>query len=206
MDGLDDVIAGRLRNFLEGGKIRREEFAAGMTRLGFRWTANRVTQVVTQRRPMSLLEITAVCSLLGVPLKDLMGQEGEVELPSGSVRIAHLWPSLCGDQRWAMEVAQEAGLRGGVEGWVHNEAAVKVGRRLGIRPDLVDLFARDLWGLTLAEERDRRVGPPADGESGRALQARRGHVTRQLVEDLRSHMRDGADRLMEGQRDGEDRP
>ncbi|MGY1713082.1 tyrosine recombinase XerC [Geodermatophilus sp. SYSU D01106] len=39
------------------------------------------------------------------------------------------------------------------------------------------------------------------GWDGRALQARRGHVTRLLVEELRTRLREGATNLMEGQND-----
>jgi transcriptional regulator with XRE-family HTH domain len=47
----------------------------------------------------------------------------------------------------------------------------------------VQLEAERLWGRRLAEERDRRLEVDA-GTSPRSLQARRGHTTRALLEEL----------------------
>ncbi|MGY1680711.1 helix-turn-helix domain-containing protein [Geodermatophilus sp. SYSU D01176] len=185
MDELDRLIAKRLGAFLENSGMRRQDLANAMNVMGFRWTANRVTQVVTGRRPLSLLELAGICAH-GVPLSELLGEDGEIQLPDGTVRVAELWPALSGEGTWAQRAARERGIAGtSVEGWIPNEAAIKAGKRLGIAPGLVDLWAHSLWGHSLADERDRRVGSTREGETPRALQARRGHVTRALIEELK---------------------
>jgi transcriptional regulator with XRE-family HTH domain len=63
-------------------------------------------------------------------------------------------------------------------------AELKAAERLGWDPDRVRDMAMRLWGTTLNAERDRRVGTTSDGGSSR-LGARRGHVTRALIEELR---------------------
>lgn len=60
----------------------------------------------------------------------------------------------------------------------------KVAERLGWDPGRVRDMAKRLWGATLNSERDRRVGTTRDGGSSH-LGARRGHVTRALIEELR---------------------
>jgi transcriptional regulator with XRE-family HTH domain len=63
-----------------------------------------------------------------------------------------------------------------------DEATVKAARRLDADPVDVDAMAQRLWGRTLTAERDVRVGAAT---RSRADQARRGHVTRALIDELR---------------------
>jgi len=65
---------------------------------------------------------------------------------------------------------------------VAGEAEERVGRTLGVSKMDVAYLAVGLWGRTLAEERDRRVG---DDVPLASRSAKRGRVTRRLVEDLR---------------------
>src|SRR4051812_20282652 len=92
--------------------MRHEDMARAMTNLGFRWTANRVTQVVTARRPMSLLELAGVCAVLRRPIGDLVGDEGEVELPAGWVEVALVQRALTrGAHAWVTKRRMESALR-----------------------------------------------------------------------------------------------
>jgi transcriptional regulator with XRE-family HTH domain len=63
-----------------------------------------------------------------------------------------------------------------------DEATVKAAQRLNADPVDVDTKARQLWGRGLTAERDARLGA---AKRSRADQARRGHVTRALIEELR---------------------
>jgi transcriptional regulator with XRE-family HTH domain len=65
------------------------------------------------------------------------------------------------------------------------EAEERAGRVLGLSATDVASLAIGLWGRTLTEERDRRVG---DGGSDSGRAARRGRVTRELVKDLRARL------------------
>ena len=83
------------------------------------------------------------------------------------------------------------------------DAEGKAARRLGVSTSVIADTARRLWGRTLTEERDIRVnvergddiladayqGPLPNGETRlerRALQARRGHITRALIAELQA--------------------
>lgn len=66
-----------------------------------------------------------------------------------------------------------------------DDATVKAAHRLGVDPSTVAATAVQLWGRGLTAERDRRVAV-ISGESLRSRGRRRGHVTRELVEDLRT--------------------
>jgi hypothetical protein len=65
-----------------------------------------------------------------------------------------------------------------------DDATVRAAHRLGVPPSTVTMTAIQLWGRGLTAERDRRV-EAMPGESLRPRAGRRGHVTRELVEDLR---------------------
>ena len=67
------------------------------------------------------------------------------------------------------------------------EAERKAARVLGATPVLVALAAVKCWGRPLTDEReDRMTNAGVEGVSPRVLQARRGHVTRTLLAELRS--------------------
>jgi hypothetical protein len=67
------------------------------------------------------------------------------------------------------------------------DAERKAARRLRTNPLAVAVLARKRWGRSLTEERERRVADrTAAGAGSEALRARRGHVTRELIEELRS--------------------
>ena len=70
---------------------------------------------------------------------------------------------------------------------VEDEATRKAARKLDADPLDVAVAARQLWSRSLTDERDAQVG---DLAKPRARQARRGHVTRRLVESLRPVVQD----------------
>jgi hypothetical protein len=188
VDGLDEAVAKGLRALLDEADMRHEDLARAMTNLGFRWNANRVTQIVTGRRPMSLLELAGVYAVLRRPVGDLVGDKGEVELPGGWIEVALVQRALTrGGHAWVSKRKVESALRDAFA--EREEAGLKAAKRLGRTAAEIDAASRKLWGLSLAAERDRRVEERADepSKTPRALQARRGHVTRALVEELRRH-------------------
>ena len=66
------------------------------------------------------------------------------------------------------------------------EAEQKAAKRLGVTADDIMAGALYLWGRTLSAERDARAEKQAtDDASPRRLQAIRGHVTRDLLNELR---------------------
>jgi transcriptional regulator with XRE-family HTH domain len=70
-------------------------------------------------------------------------------------------------------------------GDARTDAAQKAARVLRVRPIVVAVAAQKLWGRGLEEERDQRITAEGPDASARRLQARRGHVTRALLSELR---------------------
>lgn len=195
VDELDAVIAQRLRALLDDKGMRQQDLAAGLGTLGFDWTPNRVAQVVTGRRPLSLLESAGVCEALGLPLADLLGSTGEVKLPNHNSRfpVADIAEAVrSGGGKWGERGAVRAIF--GPAQREFEEARAKAARRLGVTPEDIDAASMSLWGRPLGAERDGRIkSDDVDlnaPENRRTLQARRGHATRALIEELRSYFAD----------------
>jgi hypothetical protein len=76
--------------------------------------------------------------------------------------------------------------------WAAGDAETRAARRLGREPVEVARAARLLWGRSLADERERRLAEQLGGERvpARSMTARRGHITRELIEELRDYLSD----------------
>lgn len=108
-------------------------------------------------------------------------------------RFAELMPQLGSFERVALLITGRPG-----------EAERKAATRLGEDPDVVLALARALWdGRSLGEERDRLVAERPDaGSDPDRLRALRGHITRQLTQQLRAAI----ERHPQDQEDQEDGP
>jgi transcriptional regulator with XRE-family HTH domain len=193
VDELDAVIADRLRTTLEEDGLRREDLAERMARLGFRWTGNTVTQIITRRRGLSALELAGVCESLRRSVEELFGDGGSVVLLDVQVDLRYIALALThGGGAWTGALKHEVR---SIESLARIsrqiEAAIKAARRLGVSLDEVEEAAVDLWGHPFGIEREQRVtaeGLDLDSPAGRrTLQARRGHVSRAMVQELRSY-------------------
>ncbi len=170
--------------------MRQEDVARGMAGLGLGWTASRVTQVVTGRGTLSLAEVAGLCATLQRPLTKLLGEAREVDLRAGTAQVTHIVEALQTGSSPAWQERRTQEFTAALSGWGEfAEATVKMARRLGVTPGAVEVAAVELWNRSLPDERDRRV-KPQEGESARALQARRGHVSRALVTELTDYFKD----------------
>lgn len=195
VDELDALMAGRLRAVLDQRGLRREDMARDMTKLGFKWTGNTVSQVITGRRGLSLLELAGVCEVLREPLEGLLGTDGFIALPVGPVDLLDITRALRdGDGSWMAKRTATSDQVTEVFAEAHRmfeEATAKAARRLGVTPGEIETAADDLWGRPFGVEREHRVsheGLPEDPRDIlRTLQARRGHAARALINELRAY-------------------
>jgi len=110
---------------------------------------------------------------------DLPWTRTRSERSAGAERYRHLWPSASIAKVRAALVESR------------NEAVQKAARKLAVAPEVVAVRAMHLWGRPLAGEREARVQARVSQEvehSPRSLQAQRGHVTRELVVELRESL------------------
>lgn len=124
----------------------------------------------------------------GVNVIDLFSREPDTEIDY----LGHpLTASTVGFMLTGLLPADVAKLpgRGDRERVRWTEAERRASTRLDVLPGQVVIAARTLWGRSLDEERDARVDKMPDAGDARAL---RGHVTRQLTQELGMHLEKGA--------------
>jgi transcriptional regulator with XRE-family HTH domain len=71
-----------------------------------------------------------------------------------------------------------------IDGWL-DQTTTKAATRLGVSREDVAVAARQLWARGVAAERDARLARTGKPETTRQRQARRGHITRHLLDELR---------------------
>lgn len=199
MDALDEVVAQRIRVLLRELGLRQVDLAARLTALGFDWTPNRVAQVVTGRRPLSLLETAGVCEALGLPISVLLDSAEEVALPTDgySVTAEEIATALRdGGGLWASRQSEDRSRASALkaQAWVREaqrayaDVHAKAARRLGITQDELEAASLRLWGRSLGLERDTRADASTGAAGDLDIQQRRRVASRQLLQELRDHL------------------
>ncbi len=190
---LEHLIA---RNVAE---LRREQgwtqpdLAWRMKAMGVPWTPNRITQIETLRRSISLLEVAALAWVYEVPIDRLLAGDENIEMPDETtiIPLAQIRSALTGDTsiqehaRAAAEVDRS-----------DSEELRKIAKGLEIDPGALDWFAREVFGRRFTEERDMRLGNVSDLPQ-RSAQSKRGHVSRTLSAELLTRLDErGRDQMM----------
>jgi hypothetical protein len=191
----------RERRTKRGAPWRQADLAQEMRASGLPWTQATVAAVEAGQRSLALEELAGLC---GVFYRDLTALLSLDEGEEGLHFAGELWqPSQVvvelgrgRHMRWAgiLESLREGAplhiaLLGGPSSldWSNEPSDpmyVKAARALGVTVAEVEKASRKLYGRALPEERDRRLGEVED-LAPRTLQARRGHITRELLSELR---------------------
>ena len=170
------------------------------------WERSTVAAVEAGSRALSITEQAALCGVFGRSWIDFLSlEDGEAGLwLQGQLRAPEdVWvrtsPSTAG--RWVSVL--EALRTGGALEWggfanvldadavAVDETDRKAAKRLGVSAEQIRHTSLSTWGKTLAEMRDELVGDPGDLPA-RTIQARRGHVTRDLLNHLKNQLEEGS--------------
>jgi transcriptional regulator with XRE-family HTH domain len=184
MPRLEHVIARNLIELREEKGVTQSEVAATMRANGYSWQTNRVTQIETLRRPVSLLEVVGLSYVFLVPVSRLLAGEDDIELPDGSkMALPAVRDALAGvgESRVWTPSPEEMEQHN-----VNRDDLRKIAKRVGRPVEDVDQAAYRVFGQSLFAERDQRAGD-LGGVAAASAQTKRGHVTRQLVTELRDY-------------------
>jgi transcriptional regulator with XRE-family HTH domain len=171
-------------------RARREELALTQDELarraGMGWTRTVVAKIERGERDALTLDEVLILSLaLEVAPCSLVDTGAElVAVGPITVPARLLVAALRGEPLWAGVAGSRALVRTVIE-TEHGEADRKAAARLGI--DLTDLgvLTHHLWGRSVTAERDRRLADQQrPDDSARTIQARRGHITRLLLDEI----------------------
>lgn len=159
------------------------DLAIRMQAAGCPWTINRVTQLETLRRRVSLFEAVTLSWVFDVPIADLFAGNEDVETPDGgSAPLSDIRAAMSGQnvrpQIDALVLRPES---------VVNEETRKIASRLRVTPRELEQAARARFGRSFVEERDGRLGD-TNGLPKRSVQTKRGHISRTLITEIAAEM------------------
>ncbi len=214
---LDGVIGRNVRRVrLERG-ASQDDLAQALRDAGWGAATDQVLMSVEKgNRSLRFHEVLLLADVLNVPVAALL------EVPDGWVRLGSRVPesgrdlvrrltekphkygersSAWSDLEQARRDAQfSAGARHSFGDESKREAERHAANRLGLAPDEIVRRSYDLWGRTLSDERDGRYGARAPTDaSSRQRATLRGHITRELLDELRGVIgREAEERILGG--------
>jgi transcriptional regulator with XRE-family HTH domain len=198
------VVGGSIRRLREARHRTQDDVARAARSAGIRWNSSRVAALERGEKPIALsdlLELKAVLDLAGVEgvtWSDLFDSDDVVSFPHGWVAAREIGKALSGQpsELDPNRVRLMMSIREKTQHFTGGEAERKAARRLGVDVRTVLDTSMALWQRSLTAERNARLQAALpDGGEPRTVQARRGHITRQLVAALE-------ERLAEGRSDG----
>lgn len=197
---IEQVVGTNLRRLRDERGWRQDDVARRVGVLGVPWTPPVVASIEAGTRQVHLGELVLAAAALRTSLIDLLAGEGSVSLGGVTVELATFRAALCDPagsddlraaatehlSRQSRPDTLEARL---VAAGAIGEPEYRAGRHLGVAPVVVADYARQIWGRWFHVERDARVVERyGDDLSPRTLQAARGHVTRDLLTELRARI------------------
>jgi transcriptional regulator with XRE-family HTH domain len=160
----DEVLGREVRLRREAAGKSQEEVTRHVRPSGLPWTKTTLSKVERGERTLTATEVLLVAESVGVPVDSILDRGVLIE---------------------PMDMARRA--------WRDSEVALgdgdieqRVAERLNVEVEWVTTAARQLWGLSLGDERDQQTDERLeDGASPARRQAARGHVTGELMDKLR---------------------
>jgi transcriptional regulator with XRE-family HTH domain len=188
---LEHVIARNVAELRAEKDATQHDLAERMRVAGFGWQSNRVAQIETLRRPVSLLEVVGLSRVFGVTVSRLLAGDDEIDLPSG--KTISLWAvrdTLLTEPEAAPDMTAEESERRTAA----RDDLRKLAKALDLDVNDLQALSYRMWGGSFWYERARRLGD-VSGLSKRSAQTKRGHVTRQIIKDARAWLNDHPEEL-----------
>lgn len=202
------LVGGSLRSWRKEEGLTQDEVARAARQIGVDWTRATVAAIETGRRDVSLGEFLALPFIVnrltdGGSTTSRRRLVGFVARQKGTRDVAltddcwlfdasNLTQLVNGGRVGTQDVAAGAvkprpGVRREIASRVESalDAEQKAARSLGVTAMEVRLASYTLWGRSLTDEREERVGRKhLEDSSPPSLQAHRGHLTRELLKEL----------------------
>jgi transcriptional regulator with XRE-family HTH domain len=204
---LYQILGANLRAMRKDLGWSQDELARRARTLGLHWSRSSVAAFETGKKPIHLQDLLLLLVLLRTSVGELLvgdsqiGLSKSVTLALEDVRALLTTDGLKGE--FGQESDSPAQPVHAAEGdlnparteaddvwliWISNakrEAEQKAARKVGVPVDDFVAMAFRRWGQSLTDERDARAEAAVNQiDSSRGLQASRGHITRQLLQEL----------------------
>jgi len=197
---LEQVIGAELKRLREASGALQEAVALAAQQCRLDWSQATISAIEAGRRGLSIGElgllpqIVHAAKLVPTPIRvlDLIPETNEVVVVAGSrqapLRVARsLFRSVSESLRLSETLSHRV-FRAGQRTPV-TEADRKAARKLRTTPDTIKSAALTLWGRSLSDERDRRIGGGVTTLPPRSLQAVRGRVTLALTREIQQFIK-----------------
>jgi transcriptional regulator with XRE-family HTH domain len=180
---LEHVMARSIAELRKESRLTQQDLACRMRTVGLNWTPNRVTQIETLRRTVSLLEAVALAWVFGVPVTRLMaGPDAEqIDTPAGETVALSVIRNAFSGQR-PPESSFAATTVGQRPDAVIFDELRRPAKTLGVTPAVLNEMAEARYGRSFLAEREGRLGD-AKGTPA-SIRSRLGHITRRLLAEL----------------------
>ncbi len=202
------LVGRRVRELREETGRSQDQLADAARRAGLDWTRASVASLETGRRGLSAEEFLLLPLALRFlderdhTLAELLEGAYKIARPTGGTAVTSFLRSLVNGGDTAAvgavhrQIAGGVGIRASIERGVDymaaREAERHIARALKVTPEQVVRASWERWRHGLTEERETRVAKRAgENPSPRSLQAIRGHVTRELIDELRTMIEKG---------------
>lgn len=185
------------RRRLEAG-LSQDEMAQQIRGTGLRWSSSVVAALENGRKKVDIGEAVLLARALDVSVADLI-ESDRIELAPGAITTGAVLRDALSGMVPAAEAERQraAGRRAAlVDAMAIQDSVVTLARRLRIPPEVVASGAVDLWDRGFLAERESRMAErgappfsPQDREQVATRQAIRGHVTREMYDELAEHLK-----------------
>lgn len=198
------VVGENLQRLREQARLTQYEAAHLLARRGAQWHRSKIAAIEAGERPtVAIADVLLLAHTFNVELAELFEGDGDVELNQlvtlsrAMIRdIIRGMASLEGSKDWDPETRRDellhlARIRTAGEGtrFGAKEADQKLARRLDVPVRAVTEIALELWGKTLTDERDERLDELLGELPLSERPARRGHITRELSQQIEDELR-----------------
>ena len=198
---IDQVLGKNLERLRKEKGWSQDDLVSRGWQVGLPWSRTTIAALESGKRAVELGEVVLVALILKSSVDELLAGDDVTLVGEETVMwLEDVREVLMSDQRAALEsfpdIHRRVSKARAPEGYsrimlsANGEAEQKAARKLGVTPQTIAQAAYGLWGRSLTDERNLQVEQLewVDETSTRQVQALRGHVTRQLLEDIEIHM------------------
>lgn len=182
------AVGERVRHGRSRSGRTQDQVASAARYLGLPWSQQTVAQIERGTRAVSLPEFLLLPTVIGTGrAADYLPETGRIAVSPGFAVDAEVLRGLWRGQPRTIGESEDVDPRS-IQ-LVPDQVERKAAARLGQTPFAAMEIARFLYDVRLAEERDRRVrSRVARGSAAATTRAVRGHVTRELLEEVRRYL------------------
>jgi transcriptional regulator with XRE-family HTH domain len=209
------VVGENLRRLREQSRLTQYEAAHLVKQYGLRWSRSKVAAIEAgERSTVSVADVLLLALAFRVSITEFFEGDGDVMLAEHLTPLPREWviaimqgtyppPEITQREATEREQGDVEQMFATIDAFKRGSDAIEadqaLARRLKVSVEDVVAVARAMWGRTLTDERDARVVELGAVETAER-QARRGHITRELSQQIEAQLREVDSPLSDGER------